>query len=147
MLNAGEALALIELDLDHFKNVNDTLGHIVGDQAIRLCCEITKKVVGSAGEVYRRGGDEVIAIAPGLEVRRAVELGEALRSQIQTTFEGWATERQLAPSPTASIGVVVDSSRRPIAEIMQLLDQAQHRAKQGGRNRVEVIDLAPGEEK
>lgn len=131
-----DPFVIFQLDLDHFKNVNDSLGHTAGDQAIRLCCETVKAVVGSVAEIYRRGGDEIIAFAPDLPDLRARELAEKLRAKIELEFAGWAKNYSLTPSPTASIGAICDVASRPAHELISLVDEAQRKAKELGRNRV-----------
>jgi len=135
-LDPTESLAAFKLDLDNFKQVNDSLGHSSGDDALRLYCSIVKRILGAVGEVYRRGGDEVVAFAPGLDTERAQTLAEEVRAAIEAEFRHWASERGLAAFPTASIGVVVSEKTRVLEEIVCMMDGAQHQAKQTGKNRV-----------
>jgi diguanylate cyclase (GGDEF)-like protein len=130
---------LFKMDLDDFKRVNEALGHGGGDEAIRLYCKIVKKVLGTVCEVYRRGGDEVVALAPGLRELPARELAEQVRAEIEATFRGWSAERGVHPSPTASIGVVLSTAERSHAAIARLADEAQQEAKRQGKNRVVFV--------
>jgi diguanylate cyclase (GGDEF)-like protein len=116
-LGAGAILAVLKMDLDNFKRVNEVCGHTVGDEAIRLYCSIVKKVLGIAGEIYRRGGDEVIALAPGVTEGIARELAEKTRSEIESQLHEWGTARDLNPTPTASIGLTVAGRGTLVSDI------------------------------
>jgi diguanylate cyclase (GGDEF)-like protein len=136
LLKDTEPLALFKIDLDHFKPVNDALGHATGDEAIKLYCSIVREVLASVGEVYRRGGDEVIVIAPGLPEARARELAEKLRLEIEKQFRDWARNYGGLVAPTGSIGLVVTVGPAPIPNLIRLIDEAETQAKQQGKNRV-----------
>ena len=136
LLGPDGQLAAFKMDLDDFRVVNNSLGHASGDDALRLYCSIVKKVLGRAGEVYRRGGDEVVAFAPGLEATVAQTLAEEVRAGIESEFRDWSVQRGLTSFPTASIGLVLTNGSRSFDEIVLLMDNAQHEAKQQGKNRV-----------
>jgi len=136
LLKEKEPIALFKTDLDQFKPVNDALGHTKGDEAIKLYCRIVREILGTVGEVYRRGGDEVVVIAPGLAETRARELAERLRLEIERRFCEWAREHASPAVPTASIGLVVAVGPAPISCLTRLLDEAEKQAKQQGKNRV-----------
>ncbi|HJT01882.1 MAG TPA: GGDEF domain-containing protein, partial [Terriglobales bacterium] len=136
MLKPGQSMAVFKMDLDNFKSINDALGHGDGDDALRLYCAIVKEILGTVGEVYRRGGDEVVVLAPGLAEFRARELAEKLRGQIEDTFRSWAQKRGAPVAPTASIGLAVRAAATSKADLSRLADEAQKQAKQQGKNRV-----------
>jgi diguanylate cyclase (GGDEF)-like protein len=137
----SDSLAFFKMDLDHFKNVNDRLGHTIGDQAIRLYCGLVKRALGGFAEVYRRGGDEVIALAFRLDAVQAAVLAEQTRDLIATEFDTWGTARRLAVCPTASIGLVVAEGGITADRVIVALDEAQREAKLNGKNRVACRDL------
>ena len=137
-LDAGALMGVFKMDLDNFKAVNEKLGHEGGDEGIRLYCATVRGVLGSAGEVYRRGGDEVVVLAPGISEGTGRELAEKTRFEIESVFRQWSTERHLQVPPTASIGLVLSDSSRPAEQIVTLVDSAQQRAKDEGKNRVVV---------
>lgn len=128
-------MAAFKMDLDNFKPVNEKLGHLAGDEAIRVYCSIVKRLVGKVGEVYRRGGDEVVVLAPELDPTRARALAESVRATIESEFTVWAGKRALMLPPTASVGVVISDRGQSPQQVMQLLDEAQSQAKEG-KNRV-----------
>jgi diguanylate cyclase (GGDEF)-like protein len=139
ILKPDESLAMFKIDLDNFKQVNENLGHAGGDDAIRLYCEVVKKVFESAGEVYRRGGDEVVVLAPRLSEASARDLAEKARAAVEEVFRGWVPGKGLESAPTASIGLALGNSEESRAQIVKSADEAQRQAKQRGKNRVVVL--------
>lgn len=136
ILGPDEPLAIFKMDLDDFKKVNEELGHGGGDDALRRYCGVVKEIFGTVGEVYRRGGDEVVALAPGVSEKTALDLAETLRAQIEAALRAWGVDRGLHFTPTASIGVVLGTSAKSRSEMSELVDGAQKQAKQKGKNRV-----------
>lgn len=129
-------MTAIKMDLDNFKNVNEVLGHSGGDEAIKLACATLIDVFSKVAEIYRRGGDELVALAPGLRGAKATELAEYLRKDIEMKFIAWGATKGLSSSPTASIGLVDVSPGSSYHEVIRLMDDAQSRAKREGKNRV-----------
>jgi diguanylate cyclase (GGDEF)-like protein len=131
----GTPLALMYLDLDHFKSINDRFGHAAGDRCLALVSAILRRHVRPGDLVARYGGEEFVIVLAGAGHARARQAAEALRAAIAETpvqHEGEAIPI------AASIGV---SDLRPDDSMQDLLkraDEALYRAKQGGRNRVEV---------
>lgn len=130
----GERVALLLLDVDHFKRVNDSLGHHVGD---RLLLELAERLVETTREgdlVARLGGDEFVVVFSGVteldDVRARVE-------QIAAALPGAVTVDQREVLATASIGCAVypDHARSP-AHMLKNADIAMYRAKAAGRNNV-----------
>lgn len=135
------SVSAFQLDLDHFKLVNDTLGHSDGDDAIRVYATTVRNVLGSRGEVYRRGGDELVAYVIGMSDTEAALLAERLRTAIQDTMNTWAVEKALDTPPTASIGLLMILRSTTVQEMSLKLDAVQRLAKENGRNRVELAYL------
>ncbi|EXF92570.1 hypothetical protein HK44_011085 [Pseudomonas fluorescens HK44] len=131
---AGGGLSLIKLDLDNFKNVNTRLGHGGGDEAIKIASRIISSVCYGAGEVYRRGGDEFVIIAPELRGNEAERLSEKIRTEIESVFLAWGDSNNLETCPTASIGVVDADYGVCFDELTRAADQAQQLAKDSGKN-------------
>jgi diguanylate cyclase (GGDEF)-like protein/PAS domain S-box-containing protein len=132
----GGAAALILVDLDEFKPINDQGGHLAGDQLLRELAQAMRQQVRQSDTVARLGGDEFALILPGCTLDRATELAEAVRSAIadlRISYEGKPY------GVTASLGVAIvrhgeDSSRSLIGRA----DKACYAAKAKGRNAVEV---------
>jgi diguanylate cyclase len=127
------------LDIDHFKKVNDTLGHPVGD---RVLCEIgslLKNSVRKKDTVARYGGEEFILILPDANVEASSMIAERIRQSVEkTSFEAGQAQINL----TVSIGISNLPSHRARSkeELVKMADLALYEAKGGGRNRVCVFD-------
>jgi len=130
-------LALLMIDLDHFKAINDTHGHLVGDDCLRRCARIIDGTLHGYGAlVARYGGEEFIAAIPGLDLLHARELAEEICSRLRQ--EPCRTRGPMVPV-TASIGVhVLDVDDPDLASdiALQVADAALYAAKAGGRDRV-----------
>lgn len=123
--------ALMFLDLDHFKNINDTLGHSIGD---KLLIELSKRLTASLRDqdtVSRMGGDEFIILLPGSDVNGTIQVAQKLLHSIAQTF--FIEEYQL--SITASIGIALyPNDGVDIEMLSKNADTAMYRAKDDGRN-------------
>lgn len=138
---ANGEIAAFKMDLDNFKKLNDALGHTAGDEAIRTYCKIVKELFRSRGQVYRRGGDEVIGLAPELGAPAALALAENIRAALESEFRRWGERHSLATSPTASIGLVLTTRPTPASVVIEILDTMELQAKRNGGNRVEYATL------
>jgi diguanylate cyclase (GGDEF)-like protein len=134
---SGDSLGVIIADLDHFKNVNDTYGHLIGDAVLQ---EVAQRLAGSVRSydwVGRYGGEEFLAVVPNCNVADIIASGERLRKRIAET-PVTTTEGPIVV--TISIGVVSAAMNQGALNYMALLrmaDAALYRAKCNGRNRVE----------
>jgi len=138
-----KSIVVFKADLDNFKAVNTALGHSGGDDAIRLYCQVLKATMGGFANVYRRGGDETLAICIGLDAVSARDLAERFRQAVETKFKHFAAEKAMSEHPTASVGIVVAPPGEAVEMIKKTLDETQQRAKDEGKNRVVVADLFP----
>ncbi|WP_435607203.1 diguanylate cyclase [Pseudomonas knackmussii] len=151
----GQQYVLAMVDVDHFKRCNDTYGHDVGDQVLRMVASRLRKI-GGGGKAYRYGGEEFTLVFPGKSMEACLPHLEDIRQMI----EGYAMQlrdrgsrpgddRQgrsqrrgqssQAISVTISIGVAErDAEQRTPEEVVKAADQALYAAKSGGRNRVSV---------
>jgi len=138
---AAGSLALILLDLDQFKNVNDSCGHLAGD---RLLCQVSSLLQQDRRPhdlVARLGGDEFGLILPRCSPASAVDIAERLRRSLELFTFAW-DDRLFAV--TASIGVTSIAGRDTTLEAaMRRADAACYRAKEKGRNRVQVDSVRP----
>ena len=129
------ALAIIMMDLDHFKNFNDTQGHEAGDLLLAATGGILKKSVRSEDVVCRYGGEEFLIILCGASGKDALDRAEYIRNQIKEIklmYHG----KQL-PAVTASLGVAVfDEHNNTAPDILNAADKALYSAKNQGRDRV-----------
>jgi two-component system cell cycle response regulator len=130
-------VAVVLADLDHFKRINDTLGHLAGDHVL---CEATQRLVNSVrpyDAVGRYGGEEFLVVLPGCENDTARSLAERLRQCIAAErIDVDGTEVQV----TLSLGVAVAAGQaEPAAvELLRAADAALYEAKRAGRNRVQL---------
>lgn len=131
-------LSIFFIDLDSFKRVNDSYGHVVGDDVLRNTAEKISKTVREYDHVGRYGGEEFLVVLPNCTAEAALEVAERVRQQIGD--EPFV----IAPVPvktTASIGVCQWHHGQGSLDLIQRADAAMYRAKQNGRNRVEAEDV------
>ena len=128
-------MALLVIDIDHFKRVNDQHGHATGDLILRHVAAHVARVAGSGAIVARYGGEEFVVALRGYDLMRAGTLAERIRGSIGVTFD---TETEL-PRVTVSIGAAAGSSDE-IETILGDADCALYRAKNEGRNKVMLAD-------
>lgn len=127
------AVALLFLDLDGFKIVNDTHGHAAGDQLLRMAADRLKRVLRDSDVAARIGGDEFVVVAERLDADRALELGEALIGAIASSYD-------FGNGTTAEIGVSVGIAMAPehgteFSDLMAVADAALYEAKSAGKSR------------
>lgn len=127
---------LVVIDIDHFKKVNDTYGHLVGDKVIQKISHILKSLGGNDYLFYRFGGEEFVTVIndnDGQQAKRlAYKIQEALRN-----LEIYV-DNQVVLSITVSIGIAKRDGEEALIETFERADRALYKAKNGGRNRVEV---------
>jgi diguanylate cyclase (GGDEF)-like protein len=134
------ALAIVLADLDHFKRINDTYGHQIGDAVLRECARRFRQATRPTDYVGRYGGEELLLILPGLSPDNSMERLESLRATI--AHELFDCEGIGLPV-TCSFGVAwLDEHSAGIKPLIALADQALYVAKTRGRNRVETITSA-----
>ncbi|KKW92462.1 putative bifunctional diguanylate cyclase/phosphodiesterase [Sphingobium chungbukense] len=127
-----DLMAVMWMDLDRFKEVNDSLGHIIGDQLLRLVAERLSHALNRRGHVARFGGDEFILICPGADRAMAEEIASDLLAEFVSDFEVENYHLNI----TASMGIsIAPEDGRDSDELLQHADMALYRAKHEGRNR------------
>lgn len=129
------------LDIDHFKNVNDTYGHQIGDMVLKKLGHLIMGSVREIDVVIRYGGEEILVILPNTRIENAFELAERLRKQIEETIMVAANSRKGQPAIhlTVSIGVSeyqFSDGWDNAQKVLQRTDKALYQAKDQGRNRV-----------
>lgn len=129
------AVSILMLDLDHFKRINDSYGHLAGDAVLVHLAQILVKAVRNEDVVARFGGEEIVIILRSISLDLALTLGERLRR----TVEKQVVEHQdRAIEATVSIGVAGFPSTRAetVEQLLDAADKALYRAKHAGRNNV-----------
>ena len=131
-----KALAVLMIDADLFKSVNDNYGHSVGDLVLRRIAETLQKNCRMHDQVFRLGGEEFLVLSPNITLEDAKSFAEKLRKKIESIdFSDTASTL----STTVSIGISLsDSTVHDQERLMTLADNALYKAKSSGRNRVEV---------
>lgn len=140
----GMPLSVLVIDIDRFKAVNDTFGHVSGDVAIRTVSAVMRGTLRDQDVLGRLGGEEFLAILPATPAAGAVAIAERLRMAVESTRCEAADGR---PMPiTISIGLHEFDPRGQveIEEVMRAADSALYRAKADGRNRVVTAGFVPG---
>ena len=138
----GTSVAVIAMDLDHFKRINDSFGHMTGDKVLVALAEVIRACLRDQDRAFRVGGEEFIALLPTRSAAKASEVAERLRT---------AVARRLMPDSvgrvTVSIGVALwPQDGESAAEVIRRADEALYESKQTGRNRVTLWrDQAPSE--
>lgn len=129
-----EALACIMIDIDHFKRLNDTYGHAVGDVVLKETSRLLRRAARAGEPVYRIGGEEFLVVCPRSTAAQAVRAAERMRATVQA---GVITVQGKPLSVSISLGV---ADRRPDMkqpdDLVRLADHSLYEAKNSGRNRV-----------
>jgi diguanylate cyclase (GGDEF)-like protein len=129
-------LAVLMFDIDHFKRINDSHGHLVGDEAIRHVATKAVSTLRVTDFVARYGGEEFVALLPGEEISGAEIAAERLREAVAKPFSGAGVP--LAVSISIGVtGLRADTGSPEI--LLSEVDQALYASKQNGRNRVTVF--------
>jgi diguanylate cyclase (GGDEF)-like protein len=135
----GEQIAVALCDVDHFKAYNDRLGHLAGDQALRMIAATARGALRSVDTAYRFGGEELLLVLRNVNQEVALLVAERVRMAVQRAGFGHPEgEKGLL---TVSIGVAC--GREDLGQLLARADAALYRAKRGGRNRVMAADPAP----
>jgi diguanylate cyclase (GGDEF)-like protein len=142
-------LSMLFFDIDFFKQINDTFGHSIGDQALKQIVKIACAEIRSADLIGRYGGDEFIVILPQTSVPEALPLAERIRAQVAAmrmdTDSGQLT-LTISIGIAQTMPIVLDSEESPqtpsdtVENLLQRADRAMYAAKQAGRNRTMIYD-------
>jgi diguanylate cyclase (GGDEF)-like protein len=134
----GKPAALLLFDLDRFKRINDSFGHATGDRVLHVFADVLSETLRPVDLVARIGGEEFVAVVPGVDAEAAV----AIANRTRDTLEKMALlvdGRRVGA--TVSVGVAASAGRqRTVIDMLAEADQALYRAKDGGRNRVVLAD-------
>lgn len=129
-VRSGRQMTLLMMDIDHFKKINDTFGHQVGDRVIVSVIKHASTALRRADSLGRYGGEEFVALLPETGAEQALVVAERIRSAIEKSGD--------EPGCTVSIGVATNNVKLSVDGLLALADEAMYRAKSNGRNRVET---------
>lgn len=142
-------LSVALIDIDHFKRVNDTHGHLAGDRVLRAVTDAIREHLRSYDMAGRFGGEEFVVLLPNAREPDAVSIAERLRTHVEGMAIPITDDGPDGPTVrlTISVGVAsLDDSRRELTNLMAAADAALYEAKQTGRNRTRVMpSLAPSQ--
>ncbi|MDO8453729.1 MAG: GGDEF domain-containing protein, partial [Sulfurimonas sp.] len=124
-------LTLLMLDIDHFKNINDTYGHAIGDEVLKHFANICKHIAREADIVARIGGEEFVIILPETDIEGAYNFSERLRKEV---FNSSVTIESQTIKYSVSIGIASLKEDKDVKTILQKADEALYEAKESGRN-------------
>jgi len=129
--------AVLLFDLDHFKSINDTYGHMVGDEVLEAFARVARRALREGDLLCRYGGEEFAALLPGATADGALRVADRIHRGLATSVERVFSRVR----PTTSIGVAsVRSAEIPLGALLRRADVALYRAKEEGRNRTVVFD-------
>jgi diguanylate cyclase (GGDEF)-like protein len=135
----GRPVAVLMMDLDHFKSINDTHGHAAGDAVLRSVGLLLIEQLRRSDVACRYGGEELAVLPPGCDLAQAAERADTIRQAVSMLHKSTAAhgDRVALPPVTVSIGVAaVPQTARQLADALKAADAALYEAKRTGRNRV-----------
>ncbi len=136
----GESYALLMVDVDHFKSINDDHGHAAGDRALVQLSEVLRQAAREVDHVARLGGEEFCLLLPHTDLAGATHLAQRVHEAVRR--ETWS---EFGRGITVSVGVAVAlSADEPPQAVLERADQALYRAKHAGRDRVVLADPPVG---
>jgi diguanylate cyclase (GGDEF)-like protein len=137
----GTAFSVVMMDVDDFKSLNDTHGHLIGDRVLRGIANVVKSQMRGVDTAARYGGEEIAVILPRTEMVNAYNVGERIRAavaELRITTDG---DPPVALGVTASFGIAgyPESTASDGEDLVRCADRALYRAKKTGKNRVELF--------
>ncbi|WP_161525885.1 sensor domain-containing diguanylate cyclase [Trichococcus alkaliphilus] len=122
--------SILLLDIDHFKNINDTYGHLVGDQVLKTIGPVLRSNIREVDIAARYGGEEFLIVLPDLDSENAKKIGERIQQSLKST------KFPIAHVLTVSAGIASNHETQDVMELLELADGRLYRAKNTGRNRI-----------
>ena len=134
--NDAEPPSIIMFDIDHFKKINDTHGHLIGDRVIRFVAQTLQKNIKGLDTAARFGGEEFTVLLPGTPTNGAVAVAQAIRKVVEDAQLVRADNKKPLGDITISAGVSTFRAGEDLMAFINRADQALYRSKNEGRNRV-----------
>jgi diguanylate cyclase (GGDEF)-like protein len=138
----GDQFAVLMLDIDHFKRINDQYGHPAGDAVIKALADVCTRALRPTDVIARYGGEEFVINLPNTDAAQAQRIAERVRLAVA---DARVPSEHGAIAFTVSIGLATCSDETPLAEAIARADKALYAAKRGGRNRVALGVPGPRE--
>ncbi|WP_219350084.1 GGDEF domain-containing protein [Desulfurobacterium atlanticum] len=130
----GVPVSILIIDIDFFKKVNDTFGHIKGDEVLSKVAHIIKSQIRGKDLAFRFGGEEFIVVLPGVGKDEALTVAERIRKAVEDTEFG------IGKKITVSCGIAEYSPGETLEQLIDRADKALYEAKNSGRNRCVVAE-------
>lgn len=134
----GHTLALLLMDIDHFKNLNDTYGHLCGDYVLKTVAKLLKENVRSTDIVARYGGDELAVMLIETRTKSALEVAEKLKQAIGSYAFQWQMQ-QLSVNLSMGLATAPAPGIQEVSDLVDAADRALYQAKKAGRNSIIVF--------
>lgn len=131
------SLALLLMDIDHFKKYNDSYGHLEGDKALVKIAQVIKSCLRKLDSAYRYGGEEFTVILPETSCKEAQTVAQRIKSALKA--EKFIPKQEKEAKITISIGVTEYYSGEQLSEFIQRADKAMYLSKEKGRNKVTTL--------
>ncbi len=131
---------ILMIDIDNFKNINDTHGHLLGDNVIKVVGDTLNNQTKGKDTAARYGGEEFCVLLPETDLQGAVKLAESIRQIVENTRIKRAKSQEEICRITVSIGVTRYRLKEPISDFFERADKALYRSKHDGRNLVTHIE-------
>ena len=132
----AHSMALLVMDLDGFKQINDRCGHDVGDQVLRDVGQVLKAAIRNTDLLYRYGGDEFVGGLAQTDINGAIEVSERIRRGVETLS---VLDSDISDRIEMSIGITMLRPDDCFSNAFKRADKALYQAKQGGKNRIIII--------
>lgn len=126
------------LDLDHFKKINDTHGHLIGDKVLRFCSSLIQKYAAGYHHAARYGGEELAIIMPDTSLPEALNIIDQIRKVMEDTRLKFKGNSESIGQVTVSSGIALLQAGDTVENLIDRADTALYRAKEKGRNRIVV---------
>ncbi len=141
----GQELSILMIDIDHFKKFNDTYGHLVGDQVLRLVARTMVENLKGRDIIARYGGEEFVILLPQTRLEDAKKVGDHLRQCLSNKRVRKRNSNETLGTVTVSIGATLYYAGEELDEFVGRADAALYQAKGAGRNQVITAQLTPDE--
>lgn len=132
----SHTMAILVMDLDGFKEINDNCGHDVGDQVLRDVGEVLQSAVRNTDLLYRFGGDEFVGGLPQTDINGALEVSERIRQGVEKLT---IPDSEISNNIEISIGITMLRTKDSFNNAFKRADKALYQAKKGGKNRIIII--------
>jgi diguanylate cyclase (GGDEF)-like protein len=140
----NQPLSLIMLDIDYFKNYNDTFGHLIGDEVLISLCNVIRQHVKNTDAIGRWGGEEFCISLPNTDTQQALQVAQRIR-ETMSMLKVRNAEQLTIPVPTVSQGIAVfPAETEDITKLIDLADKRLYIAKARGRDQVESAPALVG---